>query len=381
MKATRRDFVKTTAVAGAGTVLGLSLSESRIWAAGAGMKILVLGGTGFLGPHIVECARPRGHVLTLFNRGKTNPGLFKDVEQLHGDRDGKLDALEGRSWDAVIDTSGYVPRIVKMSADLLAPSVKQYVFISTISVYSDNSKPGMDESGPLEKVADPKNEEVMKNYGGLKALCEQAAEASMPGRATTIRPGLIVGPMDPTDRFTYWPVRVAKGGDVLAPGDGTDPVQIVDARDLAAFVVRSIEDRFFGIYNATGPASEMSMKTMLEACKAASGSDAKFVWADAKFLEERKVAPWSDMPAWLPGTGETAGFARINCKKAISKGLAFRPIKETAADTLAWWKTLPAERSAKPKSGISPEREAEVLAAWKERASRGSIDSQGGTAH
>ena len=188
MKATRREFVKTAATVGAGTVLGTALSRNQLWAAAEGRKILILGGTGFLGPSSVESATSRGHVLTLFNRGKTNPGLFKDIEQLHGDRDGKLDALKDRKWDAVVDTSGYVPRIVTMSASLLAPNVKQYVFVSTISVYSDTSKPGMDESGPLEKVPDPKNEEVMEHYGGLKALSEKAAEEAMPGRVTNSVP-------------------------------------------------------------------------------------------------------------------------------------------------------------------------------------------------
>jgi 2'-hydroxyisoflavone reductase len=257
-----------------------------------------------------------------------------------------------------------------MSASLLAPNVRQYVFISTISVYSDTSKPGMDESGPLEKVPDPKNEEVMKYYGALKALSEKAAEEAMPGRVTNIRPGLIVGPGDKSDRFSYWPMRIAKGGEVLAPGDGLDPVQLIDARDLADFVVKSIEDGTVGIYNATGPAKPMTMKFMLEECKAAAKSDAKLTWVDTDFLAEHEVSPWGDMPAWVPREGETAGFAKMDSSKAIKKGLKFRPIRKTAEDTLAWWKALPAERSEKPKAGIDPTREAEVLKAWAAKNSK-----------
>lgn len=323
-------------------------------------KILILGGTGFLGPALVDAARARGHVLTLFNRGKTRPNLFPDIEKLQGDRDGNLKALEGRKWDAVIDTSGYVPRVVKASADLLAPSVDHYVFISTISVYPDNAKPGTDETSPVQTMADEKSEEVPKYYGALKALCEKAAEQSMPGRVTNIRPGLIVGPYDPTDRFTYWPVRVARGGEVLAPGNGKDPVQFIDVRDLAAWTIGCIERRHLGIYNATGPARRMTVAELLDACKQASGSDATFTWVDSKFLEEQKVSPWSDLPVWTGGED----FATISNAKAIAVGLTFRPAVDTAKATLEWFKTLPPERQAKLRSGLTPEREAELLTMW-----------------
>ena len=326
------------------------------------LKVLLLGGTSFIGPHIVAHSIARGHTVTLFNRGKTHPELFPDLEKLRGDRDGKLDALKGRKWDAVVDTSGYVPRIVKMSADLLAPEVKQYVFISSISVYPDDVKPGANEETAVQELKERGSEEVRKHYGALKALCEKTVEQSMPGRATTIRPGLIVGPGDPTDRYTYWPVRIDRGGEALAPGTGDDPVQYVDARDLAAFVVNVIENGTMGVYNATGPEKQLPMKTMLESSRKASASPATLTWVPEPFLEEHKVSPWEDMPVW---TGKEAGFSQIDCKKAIGKGLKFRSADETARDTLAWWKTLPEERRAKVRAGLSPDREKEVLAAWK----------------
>jgi 2'-hydroxyisoflavone reductase len=326
------------------------------------LGLLILGGTGFIGPHIVAYATARGHKTTLFNRGKTHPELFADLEKLRGDRDGKLDALKGRKWDGVVDTSGYVPRIVKMSADLLAPSVKQYLFISSISVYPDDVKPGANESTPTQELKEPGSEEVRKHYGALKALCEKTVEQSMPGRATTIRPGLIVGPGDPTDRYTYWPARIDRGGEALAPGGGDDPVQYVDTRDLAAFVVHALEDGIVGVFNATGPEKKLSMKSMLDSSRKASSNPAALTWVPEKFLEEQKVNPWDDMPVWA---GAGAGFSQIDCSKAIGKGLRFRSADETAKDTLAWWKTLPEERRGKLRAGLSPEREKEVLSAWK----------------
>ncbi len=335
-------------------------------------KILILGGTGFLGPALVELARPRGHTLTLFNRGKTRPGLFPDVETLLGDRDGNLKALEGRKWDAVIDTSGYVPRVVGASAGLLAPNVEHYIFVSTISVYADTSRYGIDEDSPLATVQDEKTEDVSQHYGALKALSEKAAETAMPGRVATVRPGLIVGPGDSTDRFTYWPVRVARGGEVLAPGDGEDPVQFIDVRDLAAFILGLVERRDTGTFNATGPAEPLPMRAMLEACKTANGGDARFTWVDSDWLvEQQKVMPWSHMPVWIPRSGEAKGMGRVSNARAMMLGLTFRPTVDTARDTLAWFKTLPPERQAKMRAGIPPEREAEVLAAWHQRQAEG----------
>ncbi|MFY0574754.1 NAD-dependent epimerase/dehydratase family protein [Cystobacter fuscus] len=259
--------------------------------------------------------RARGHTVTLFNRGKTRPQLFPDVEKLQGDRDPNkgegLKALEGRTWDAVIDTSGYVPRPVRASAQLLAPHVGQYVFISSISVYKDMTRPGLDETAPVATTSDPANETIgEENYGALKALCEQEAEAAFPGRTTNIRPGLIVGPEDPTQRFTYWPERVARGGEVLAPGDGSDPVQFIDVRDLAEWTLHALDNRDFGVFNATGPTRPLTVRELLEACKQASQSDATFTWADAAFLEQQKVSGWSDLPVWVPSTGDSAGVGQ-----------------------------------------------------------------------
>lgn len=337
-------------------------------AAGRPSTLLILGGTGFLGPHVVEHARARGFRITLFNRGKTNPHLFPDLEQLRGDRDGDLGALAGRTWDAVLDTSGYVPRIVRASAALLAPSVGHYVFISSISVYAETTHLGIDEDHPVARLDDETSEDVSQHYGALKALCEGAAEAAMPGRTASVRPGLIVGPGDTTDRFTYWPVRLARGGEVVAPGTGNDPVQQIDVRDLAAWLVHLVEQRQMGVYNAVGPAEPMTMRAMLERSRAAVGSDASLTWVDADFLGKHGVTPWGDMPAWTPAGGEYAGFGAIDASKAMKHGLRFRPIEDTATATLAWFRSLPADRQTHLRAGITPEREAAVLAAWHGRS-------------
>jgi len=373
MKLSRRSVLQGAAATGSALALGCvatrppdttsTLSQPLPLASSARKKILILGGTGFLGPALVEVAKQRGHTVTLFNRGKTRPTLFPDLEKLHGDRDGHLEALAGRTWDAVIDPSGYVPRVVKQSVELLAPNVSHYVFISTISVYSDFSQPPREEGSPLEKVPDPKSEEVDKYYGGLKALCEQVVQEGAAGKALSIRPGLIVGAEDPTDRFTYWPVRVARGGEVLAPGNGLDPVQIIDVRDLAEWILHAVDARLLGTFNATGPEKPMTMRDMLEACKRVSGSNATFTWAPADFLEHQKVAAWSDLPTWLPAEGETQAACRIHNEKAVKEGLRFRSIEDTARTTLAWFQTLPPERQAKLRAGLSAARESEVLAA------------------
>lgn len=359
MKRTRREILATAASAAA------ALAVRPLRADAPEKRLLILGGTRFLGPEIVDAAKKSGWKITLFNRGKTNPGLFPDLEKLQGDRNGDLKSLEGRSFDAVVDTSGYVPRQVKDSATLLGKSAKQYVFVSSISVYSDLSKPGVDETGPVAILQDPSVEKVdEKTYGGLKALCEKAAEAAMPGRVSNVRPGLIVGPNDGTDRFTYWPVRVAKGGEVLAPNTPADPVQFIDVRDLGTWIVRLLDTKKMGVLNATS--NPVKMGDLLDACKAASGSDARFTWADAAFLAAQKVEEWSDLPVWTSPAGEDAGAGQVSNARAVAAGLAFRPMKATAKDTLDWWKTLPKERTAKPKAGLSPEREAAALAAWHE---------------
>ncbi len=341
------------------------------------LRILILGGTGFTGPNQVQYAVARGHKVTVFNRGKTRRGEIPEgVEQLVGDRNGQLDALQGRKWDVVIDNPTMLPVWVRDAAEILKGNVDRYVFISTISVYAEHSAPDKQESAALAKYegADPMKETLdtvkaseFKLYGPLKALSEQEAEKWFPGKTLVIRPGLIVGPNDQTDRFTYWPIRVERGGEVLAPGQSSDPVQIIDARDIAEWTIRMVENGETGVYNATGPAKPLGMGEMLEEIKTALKSDAQFTWANAAFLEQQKVAPWSDMPVWIPPQGEMGGMGRTSIKKALDKGLTFRPVGETARDTLAWFKTLPAERQTKLKAGLSPEREKQVLEVWHKR--------------
>jgi len=330
------------------------------------VRLLILGGTVFVGRHIVRVAQERGHDVTLFNRGQSNPGLFDDVEQVRGDRDGDLSALDGRRWDAVVDTSGYVPRVVRASAERLTGAVDHYTFISSISVYTDLGTEGLDESSPVATMDDPTVEEVTgETYGPLKALCEDVVQDVYGDAGLVIRPGVIVGPHDPTDRFTYWPVRVDRGGDVLAPGAPERRVQFIDVRDLAAWTVRMIEDEGSGIYNATGPAGGVTMGKTLETCREVSESDARFVWVDGEFLLEHNVQPWTEMPLWL--TGEDAvGFGRVNVEKAVAAGLRFRPLAETAHDTLQWARERPADHAWR--AGLNAEREAEVLEAWRDRS-------------
>jgi len=328
------------------------------------MKILIIGGTRFLGRHLVESARARQHEVTLFNRGKSNPTLFPQVETILGDRENDLDKLSGRAWDAVVDVAGYVPRIVRLSATGLERSVGRYVFISSISVYAGFSKIGINESDPVGKIEDQAFEEITgESYGPLKALCEKAIQDTYGERALIVRPGLIVGPNDPTDRFTYWPVRVARGGDVLAPEKPDVPVQIIDVRDLSDFIIKLIEEKASGIYNATGPDYELILGALLEACKQVSDSDANFKWASVEFLNQNNVAAWSDMPVWVPDTEEDAGFSRTDISKAINAGLKFRPLKDTVRDTIEWSNTRSADHEWR--AGITLEREAELLATMK----------------
>ena len=359
---TRRTFLGTSLAVAAGTALPATTR------AAASRTVLIIGGTGFLGPHTVRRLQARGHTVTLFNRGRTNPQLFPDIEKLRGDRKTDLKALEGRRWDTVLDTSAYIPADVTRSAALLAPSVGHYVIISSISVYKALDTPGMDERAPLAQLKDPTVEQVTgETYGGLKALCEQAAEKAMPGKTTVIRPGLIVGPGDNTDRFTYWPVRVSKGGEVLAPNAASDFVQVIDVRDLANFIVTTLENSTMGIYNADAPQASLTIGRLLDTCKQVSKSDARFVWVPTTFLEAQKVRPWSDMPVWLPLTGDEAGGGQISVKAAMAKGLTHRPLADTVRDTLAFVETWTPERKAKLRAGIAPEREKDVIAAWKAR--------------
>ena len=332
------------------------------------MRILIIGGTRFLGRHLVDAALERSHDVTLFNRGKSNPDLFPRLETIIGDREKDVEKLgeAGRIWDAVIDTSGYFPRIVRLSAEVLAPRVARYVFISSISVYENFKKVGINESDPVGKIEDETVEEITgETYGPLKALCEQAVENIFGfERTLIIRPGLIVGPHDPTDRFTYWPVRVARGGDVLAPQKPEAAIQIIDVRDLAEWIISLIQQNASGIYNATGPDYELTIGKLLEVSKQVSGSDANFRWASVDFLNQNKIEPWSDMPTWVPDDEEGVGFSRVDVSKAMEAGLTFRPLEDTVRDTLEWAQTRPPGYVWR--AGLAAEREQEVLGLLKE---------------
>lgn len=327
------------------------------------MKLLLLGGTVFLGRHLVEVALTRGHEITLFNRGQHSPNLYPDVKKLRGNRDGDISALQGQSWDAVIDTCGFLPRVVRASAELLADAVHHYTFISSVSVYRDFSVLDIKESAPISTLPDESVEEInIETYGPLKAMCEQAVQQVMFGKVLAVRPGFIVGPYDPTDRFTYWVHRVAQGGDILAPGLPDRPIQFIDVRDLAEWVVRMVEASQTGTYNATGPGKVLTMEQMLEECKSVSGREARFVWVGEQFLLEAKVAPWSELPFWVPQKENASGLMSINCSRAMTRGLSFRSLAETIQDILAWdaTRSFDIERRA----GLTSERELQLLQAW-----------------
>lgn len=368
---TRRSFLTSLAAAGAMAPLAAHATTYTTAAPrSAPLKILILGGTAFLGPHFVRAAMTKGHTVTLFNRGKTNPGLFADLEQLRGDRDkGDLDALKGRTFDAIVDTSGYVPAHVEATAKLFAETTKHYQFISTISVYgSFGERPDtIEETTAVSTVEDDKIRDVnqikqaMPFYGPLKARCEAAAEAAMPGRVSNIRPGLIVGPGDTSDRFTWWPVRIDQGGEVLAPGDPDGHVQFVDVRDLADWMLHVLEQNVVGVYNVTGFAGRVSMAEVLSACKCATANPVTLIWASEEFLAENKVTPYAQMPCWIPREGRSV----VANARAMANGMRFRPIADTVRDTLQWAKM---ERGDKPftRTGLRPERENELLAKWHE---------------
>lgn len=329
------------------------------------MNLLVLGGTMFLGRHVVAAAIDAGHSVTLFNRGRTNPDLFPEVERIVGDRttDDGLAALAGRTWDAVIDTSGYVPRHVRAAAEVLAPSVGHYTFISTISVYPSSDDPGTDENAPVGRLDDPSVEEVTGDtYGPLKALCEEAVVDVFGDRALVLRPGLIVGPHDPTGRFTYWPARIAAGGDVLVPDRKDMPVQVIDGRDLAQWNLRLVEAGTGGLFNATGPWPPFTFAEVLDTCVGVAGSDSRLAYVDEKFLIDHEVAPWMELPLWLPAGQGHDGLSQIDVTRALAAGLTLRPLADTALATLAWDATRPPE--ARMKAQLTPEKEREVLAAW-----------------
>jgi len=357
---TRRAFVGT--MAGAAALAATPPPKKRI---------LILGGTGFLGPATVRAAQARGHELTLFNRGKTRPGLFPGVETLLGDRDPAkgtgLDSLKGRQWDAVIDNSGYFPRQVAASAKLLAPNARHYIFISSISVYADNSIEGQDETAKLATTPDPAVETITEQtFGPLKALCEQACSDAFPNRTAIVRPGYIVGPDDPSGRFTYWPVRVDRGGEVLAPGASGDPVQIIDVRDLGEWLITVVEHVSTGIYNAAGPKDRLPWGSLLEACRKSASAKSTLTWVPGEWIAKQGEDLF---PIWAPYRGETRGFHTWKNQRAVDAGLRFRPCQQTVADTLSWYKTQ-SEGGRTKLAGPAAEKEAQLLAAWKRESAR-----------
>jgi len=374
MSTTRRTFLKVSALAGGGIGLGFLPKVSAFTEdqTPKPMRILILGGTGFTGPFQVRYALSRGHKVTVFNRGRTHPGeLPKQVEQLIGDRNGQLDALKGRTWDVVIDNPATLPIWVRDAAQILKGNAERYVFISSISVYADTSKMGMDETAPLAKYSGPDamketNATMRANnfalFGPLKAQSEAEAEKWFPNKTLIIRPGYIVGPGDESDRFTYWPMRVERGGEVLAPGSPSDPIQIIDARDLAEWTIRMVEQGTVGSFNAVGPRTKLTMGHMLNEMKRTMNSDARFTWVDDDFLKAQKVI--DDIPIWTSTKGPEIGYSTMNIEKAIRKGLTFRPLSDTTRATLEWFKKQTPERQTKMRAGIKREREAEVLAAW-----------------
>jgi 2'-hydroxyisoflavone reductase len=329
------------------------------------MKILILGGTVFLGRVIVEAALAHGHELTLFNRGRSNPSLFQGVEEIFGDRTMSLEPLQGRRFDAVIDTSGYLPGVVRRSVEAFSANAGQYTFISSISVYASFEKIGLVETDPLAELKDASSQEVTnENYGPLKALCEETVSEVFAGRALNIRPGLIVGPYDPTDRLTYWPWRIAGGGEVLAPGRPSRPTQFIDVRDLAGWIVLLIEKNATGVYNATGPAQPLPMGELLESCRQISGSSANLLWVSEDLLLEHQVVPWSELPLWVPESDPgSAGLFKVDISKALQDGLTFRSLEETIRTTLAWANTRTPDHAWR--AGLTREREAELMAAYK----------------
>ncbi|BDU74991.1 twin-arginine translocation signal domain-containing protein [Mesoterricola silvestris] len=372
---TRRTFLQTAAAAAATAALGAEALAAPAPAkaekkAAKSLRILILGGTGFLGPATIEAALGRGHKVTMFNRGKTRPDLFPTVARLQGDRDPRkgegLKSLEEGEWDVVIDNSAYYPRMVTASASLLAKRCKTYIIISSISAYKEPNPENGTETAPLAVLADAAVEDMGKeyqNYGGLKALCEQAAEKAMPGRVAVVRPGYIVGPDDASGRFAYWPVRMDRGGEIAVPGSPEDPVQIIDVRDLGAWLVRLAEDGTTGVFNATGPERRLPWGRLVDACVKATAATSTLTWIPAEFLAKQEGV---EFPIWAPYLGETKGFHTWSNARAVAAGLRFRPVEATAKDTLAWYKTQEkVEKGRTRLAGPSPEGEAKLLAAWK----------------
>ena len=373
MSPTRREFLRVSSTAGGALAVGmlakeLSASPTRQTGQRA-LRILILGGTSFIGPHQVRYALERGHEITLFNRGRTNTHLFPDVERLVGDRADDLESLRGRSWDVAIDNSASNPDWVRRSAEFLRDSVDRYVYVSSRSAYADTSRIPMTAEAPTftYETAGVHPGADSLPYGLRKALSEREAQAAFPGRATIVRPGLVIGPRDDTDRFTCWPVRIERGGEVLAPGDPSDPVQIIDARDLSEWMIRLAEDGQSGVYNAVGPATPRPMAELLYGIRAVTTTECRFTWVDTDFLLATGVRPYSHMPVWMPPRDGREGFARFDLSPEVAAGLTFRPLAVTARDTLEFHHARPAARRADLMAGISAEREGEVLEAWHSR--------------
>jgi 2'-hydroxyisoflavone reductase len=367
MPVDRRQFISASAAA-AGLGAFPALFSAAVLPAQERLKILFLGGTGFLGPHTVQYAMDRGHEVTLFNRGKSNTELFPELEKIVGNRDPEIDqglsGLENRRWDAVIDTSGFVPRIVGASSSLLSENVGQYLFVSTICQYSDwmEGEPLRTEDWPRGTLEDPATEDVRTNYCYLKAYCEMAAEEAMPGRVTQIRPGLIVGPRDNTDRFTYWPIRADRGGEMLAPGKPADLTQYIDVRDLAEFMVHCVEQNIADRFNLVR--QPLPMGDFLESCVRVTGTGTELTWVPADFLTVHELEAWQQVPMWADSDSALVGSLTWSGEKALRAGLKIRPLEETIRDTVAWFKSLPEDRQAKLRAGIDPEKESAVLNAW-----------------
>ena len=335
------------------------------------MRLLILGGTKFVGRHVAEAALAQGHALTLFHRGQTNSGLFPDAEHLTGDRDGHLKALRRRQWDTVIDVSGYIPRIVSQSLTLLRDAVPFYTFISTISVYADLSIPHQDEDAPLLALPSGAGEEITpETYGPLKVQCERLVTKAYPNKSLIIRPGLVAGPWDHTDRFTYWPLRAAQGGRMLAPGDPAQRIQYIDARDLAEWTMRMTEHSQPGTFNAVTAEPALTMAQLIDEGIQGGNTNTQPTWVDEAFLLAQNLAPWSDLPLWLPTqtTREYRGFSSISSARAVNAGLTFRPLRTTVTDTLEWAKAHGLQMPLN--AGLGKQRERQILAVWKQELER-----------
>jgi 2'-hydroxyisoflavone reductase len=375
---TRRDFVKLAALAGGALATGgsmpsaLSAARAAPAAPGRSLRVLLLGGTGFLGPHIVHRLLERGHTPTLFNRGRTQPQmypeLFPALENLVGDRNDDISSVAGRSWDGVIDDSGYTPQQVGAMARLLRGNVGQYLFTSTRGVYAGFRHAPMDENAPIGTPG--RAPEEWTGYGPLKAAAELELLRHFPDNTTIVRPSIITGPGDNTDRFTYWYVRIDRGGEVLAPGAPDDPVQYIDVRDLADFYVTLLEQRTFGTFNLVAPAAPLTAAEFMHGIRATTAAPVSFTWVDWEFLAANGLRGGQELAAWRAPTGDNLNYGRIDNSRSIAAGLTFRPLATTAADTREWWLSRQEDAGARPRSGPTPEREAAVLTAWHARSPR-----------